>query len=723
MRKGMMTISAGALVALMLSGLSAEAVGQEAGMQFQKMALSLDSGFVENTTRDAAVVYSKRVVVPGASWLRVHFDRAELAGTVGSGQESYLLITSELDGAYQYLNAEHLRQWRYTSAYFNGDAVTVELVAYPGTGRNRVSISQAITGQTLGGGERSICGDDDDRVLSYDDRQGRLLPGGCTAWMIDDCNHCFLTAGHCTDSNDTVEFNVPLSDSDGSLNHPGPEDQYAIDMDSLQTNGGLGQGDDWGYFGCYPNSNTGLYPVEVQGAWYTLAMPPSVTDQSIRITGYGVVYSPIPYEWEQVQKTHVGPYAVFDDTLVGYTTDTTGGNSGSPVVLEETGEAIGIHTHGGCGYDGYNVGTGANHSGLQNALANPTGSCIPMIGIRVTPGNGLTATGDPGGPFTPASVDFEIENLEEYEIEYEVTGMQSWVTITGGAGVLSASGTATVTVAINSLADSFPIGAYSDVISFVNLTTHEGDTERTVSLRVGEPSKVLEWTMDTNPGWTTEGLWAWGEPTGGGGDYGDPDPTSGYTGDNVYGYNLSGDYENQLEETHLTTRAIDCSNLGALSLRFWRWLGVEQPSYDHAYLRISNDGVNWTTLWENEQEISDGAWVAQEFDIATYADGQPTVYLRWTIGPTDYSWQYCGWNIDDVELWGLESPDQVPGDMNCDAFVNFDDIDPFVLALVDQAQYEADYPDCEYMNADLDGNGVVNFDDIDGFIEALVGDA
>jgi hypothetical protein len=34
------------------------------------------------------------------------------------------------------------------------------------------------------------------------------------------------------------------------------------------------------------------------------------------------------------------------------------------------------------------------------------------------------------------------------------------------------------------------------------------------------------------------------------------------------------------------------------------------------------------------------------------ADDQPTVYIRWTMGPTDGSVTYPGWNIDDVSLLG-----------------------------------------------------------------------
>ncbi len=61
------------------------------------------------------------------------------------------------------------------------------------------------------------------------------------------------------------------------------------------------------------------------------------------------------------------------------------------------------------------------------------------------------------------------------------------------------------------------------------------------------------------------------------------------------------------------------------------------------------------------------------------------------------------------------------GDMNCDALVNFDDINGFVAALVGQGAYEAAYPSCLWLNGDIDGNGRVDFDDVDGFVALLSG--
>jgi len=172
---------------------------------------------------------------------------------------------------------------------------------------------------------------------------------------------------------------------------------------------------------------------------------------------------------------------------------------------------------------------------------------------------------------------------------------------------------------------------------------------------------VAQFSLDTDPGWSCQGQWQYGVPTGGNGSHGLPDPTSGATGSAVYGYNLSGGYTDNMPEHALTTTAIDCSNYTQTKLRFWRWLNVERAMYDHATVRISADGQNWTTIWQNLDTVVDGvgasvadsSWVPMELDISAVADNQPTVYIRWVMGPTDGGWTYSGWNIDDVEVIGM----------------------------------------------------------------------
>ena len=60
------------------------------------------------------------------------------------------------------------------------------------------------------------------------------------------------------------------------------------------------------------------------------------------------------------------------------------------------------------------------------------------------------------------------------------------------------------------------------------------------------------------------------------------------------------------------------------------------------------------------------------------------------------------------------------GDLNCDGAVNTFDIDPFIIALLQPAQYEQLYPDCNRLYADAQANGLVNAFDIDPFIEVLL---
>ena len=78
---------------------------------------------------------------------------------------------------------------------------------------------------------------------------------------------------------------------------------------------------------------------------------------------------------------------------------------------------------------------------------------------------------------------------------------------------------------------------------------------------------IYSWPLDSDPGWTMQSNWEFGDPAGGGASEGRgyPDPDAGYTGEYVYGYALgagsAGDYTNNMAVTYwLTTTAIDCSS-------------------------------------------------------------------------------------------------------------------------------------------------------------------
>ena len=178
-------------------------------------------------------------------------------------------------------------------------------------------------------------------------------------------------------------------------------------------------------------------------------------------------------------------------------------------------------------------------------------------------------------------------------------------------------------------------------------------------------------STDNDPGWATEGQWSFGVPLGI-----DGDPTAGATGSNVYGYNLGGDYANNIPEYSLTTPPLDLTGVTGCELRFQRWLGVESATFDQAAVEISLDGITWSTVWAHTQTsaLNDTAWTEVSYDISI-ADNQPAVSLRWVMGTTDGSVTYQGWNIDDIEVLGLAStPSSCPGDVNGDLVVDLSDL-------------------------------------------------
>ena len=186
-------INAGLCAACLASG----TVAQTASLARVRVPVALTSGELRNATVLRGPIFRHQVRVPGASWIRLTFDDVVLAGAPEGGRGTVIRMTSLADGAVQTLDAVALGQWRNTSAYFNGEAVSVELIADAGTGPSRLAIPLVMAGLPAGGGIASICGETDDRLPSADPATGRALPPGCTAGLFLADRLCMLAAGHC----------------------------------------------------------------------------------------------------------------------------------------------------------------------------------------------------------------------------------------------------------------------------------------------------------------------------------------------------------------------------------------------------------------------------------------------------------------------------------------------------------------------------------------------
>jgi len=214
--------------------------------------------------------------------------------------------------------------------------------------------------------------------------------------------------------------------------------------------------------------------------------------------------------------------------------------------------------------------------------------------------------------------------------------------------------------------DPLDIGSYQDTM-YIIVQTYSTDT---LALEVkGEGAIVVDIFSDDfslDHGWTGYGLageWARGVAMGGLGDdnYGGPDPAFDHTPsiDNILIGNdltaIDGDYEANLASPYwLTSPVINCSSYVNVQLKFWQWLGVERNQYDHAFIQAFN-GTDWVTKWQNSTEtIDEDTWTQHLINVSHEADQNPVFRIRFGIGTTDGSWQYCGWNIDDLRVIGVE---------------------------------------------------------------------
>jgi len=114
--------------------------------------------------------------------------------------------------------------------------------------------------------------------------------------------------------------------------------------------------------------------------------------------------------------------------------------------------------------------------------------------LSVEPSGGLTSTGNVGGPFSPASKVYTLQNTGDAAIAWTAAKTQAWTTLSSISGTLSAGATTTVTVSINAGANALAAGTYDDTVSFTNTTNGRGNTNRKVSLTISEPPGSLSVT-------------------------------------------------------------------------------------------------------------------------------------------------------------------------------------------------------------------------------------
>ncbi|MBI5852935.1 MAG: hypothetical protein HZB39_18145 [Planctomycetes bacterium] len=172
---------------------------------------------------------------------------------------------------------------------------------------------------------------------------------------------------------------------------------------------------------------------------------------------------------------------------------------------------------------------------------------------------------------------------------------------------------------------------------------------------VGTFTRVWFDDLETDRGWThgmtaTQDDWQRGAPLGRSGTSGGvawSDPASARSGTNVWandlgGTGFNGSYANSVANW-LQSPSIATNGAQGLQLRYARWLTL--AAGDTARVL-----VNGVVVWSTSTALRDTAWQVVTHDIASIANGQGQLSVRFEL-TTNATNVAGGWNLDDVELF------------------------------------------------------------------------
>jgi uncharacterized repeat protein (TIGR01451 family) len=137
------------------------------------------------------------------------------------------------------------------------------------------------------------------------------------------------------------------------------------------------------------------------------------------------------------------------------------------------------------------------HHDLELPLLKDIGWTLSSApSLVVSPFTGMSVSADVGGPFAPASFQYQI-SASSGSVAFTIAGIPTWLDASLTSGTATTT-PVTVTFTVNASANSLAAGLYSSDVAFTNTTNGIGNTVRKASLLVGLETGCLTDTTQAN---------------------------------------------------------------------------------------------------------------------------------------------------------------------------------------------------------------------------------
>ncbi len=269
--------------------------------------------------------------------------------------------------------------------------------------------------------------------------------------------------------------------------------------------------------------------------------------------------------------------------------------------------------------------------------------------LTITPDEAFNTAGDVGGPFSPHSKTYVLNNTGSVPINYIVSKTETWFDLIGPTySTLEPGETAYIIARLNSDATLLPAGNNNDIIMFANLNTNVSQS-RLITLGQGSVLYETDFSdvdplVDIPPGWTiVDGLsdsktWTSTNP------WGRTPPMGEWEGIfMIVDHDWEGLNTDMNEE--LISPSIDALNYQSIKLEFSHMF---QKIISYGDVDISINQGLWTNLVQFHPAQENGVEV---INLPASANGQSDVRIRFHYYDNNLQdWGY--WGIDNIKITG-----------------------------------------------------------------------